>query len=245
MTVELFDTHCHFTAGADSAAILERARAAGVSRVMAVGGSRELNECALAAKTGYLALGYDRDQTAAGRPALDFSKVSAVGEIGLDYFYDPDGRKAQLKLFEEQLAAAARAGKPVVIHTRDADDDTLGALRAIPSRGIIHCFTGPVGFCRQLLDLGFMISYSGIVTFRKADNVRESALFVPDDRLLIETDSPFLAPVPERGKENEPAFLVHTARFLAGLRKTSFEELAALTTTNAMGMLCDCSCSSP
>jgi TatD DNase family protein len=128
-------------------------------------------------------------------------------------------------------------GLPVVIHTRDADDDTLGILREIPSKGIIHCFTSTPSFCRALLDLGFYISISGIVTFRAAENVRESVRIVPDDRLLIETDSPFLAPVPMRGNPNEPAFLVHTARFLADLRGMPLEDFAALTTRNALSIL--------
>jgi TatD DNase family protein len=136
-----------------------------------------------------------------------------------------------------QQELARKLGLPVVIHTRDADDDTLGLLREIPSCGIIHCFTGSPKFCRELLDLGFFISISGIVTFRAADNVRESALVVPDDRLLVETDSPFLAPVPMRGQENEPAFVAHTAKFLANLRGVTFERLAETTTANALRLL--------
>jgi TatD DNase family protein len=142
-----------------------------------------------------------------------------------------------MDLFARQLELARSLGLPVVIHTRDADDDTLGLLREIPSKGIIHCFTGSPGFCRALLDLGFYVSISGIVTFRAADNVRESALVVPDDRILVETDSPFLAPVPKRGGPNEPAFVVHTAKFLAELRGTSFGDFAALTTRNALQLL--------
>ena len=127
---------------------------------------------------------------------------------------------------------------PVVIHTRDADDATIGVLDETDfHNGIIHCFTGSVPFERKLLDRGFMVSISGIVTFRAADNVRDAALFVPDDRLLVETDSPFLAPIPKRGTENEPAFITHTVEFLANLRKTSPEALALLTTGNAKGIL--------
>lgn len=226
--------------GADIGAQIVRAKECGVTRIMAVGGSKELNETAVKAGTGFFAVGWDRDQYGKiGEEDFPFDgNCAAVGEIGLDYFYDPDHRKEQLELFERQLQLAAGLDKPVVIHTREADDDTLGALKSIPSRGIIHCFTGSPDFCRKLLDLGFMISISGIVTFRRADNVRESALVVPDDRILIETDSPFLAPVPMRGKDNEPSFLVHTARFLASLRKTEFEDFAALTTANALKTLC-------
>jgi TatD DNase family protein len=182
-------------------------------------------------------LGWDRDQVGRDLTDIDYSGVAAVGEIGLDYHYSPETRKAQLELMASQLELAQGLGLPVIIHTREADDDTLGLLREIPSKGIIHCFTGGPKFCRDLLDLGFMISISGIVTFRAADNVRESALVVPDDRILVETDSPFLAPVPLRGEVNEPAFVVNTAKFLADLRKTPFEDFAALTTRNAIKTL--------
>jgi len=242
---ELFDTHAHFEGSASEiAATLERAAAAGVTRIMAVGGSESLNRgVGLAAAAGvegvkvYRAIGWDRDQVAQETAELDYSGVAAVGEIGLDYHYSPDTRKAQMDLMARQLELAGGLGLPVVIHTREADDDTLGLLREVPSRGIIHCFTGSPKFCRALLDLGFMISISGIVTFRAADNVRESALVVPDDRILVETDSPFLAPVPLRGSANEPAFITHTAAFLADLRKMPYEDFAALTVRNAIATL--------
>ena len=242
---ELFDTHAHFEGSASEiAATLERAAAAGVTRIMAVGGSESLNRgVELAAAAGvegvkvYRAIGWDRDQVAQETGELDYSGVAAVGEIGIDYHYSPDTRKAQMDLMARQLELAGQLGLPVVIHTRDADDDTLGLLREVPSRGIIHCFTGSPKFCRALLDLGFMISISGIVTFRAADNVRESALVVPDDRILVETDSPFLAPVPLRGSANEPAFITHTAAFLADLRKMPYEDFAALTVRNAIAIL--------
>lgn len=244
---ELFDTHAHFEGSASEiAATLERAAAAGVTRIMAVGGSESLNRgVGLAAAAGvegvkvYRAIGWDRDQVLHETAELDCSGVAAVGEIGLDYHYSPDTRKAQIDLMARQLELAGGLGLPVVIHTREADDDTLGLLREVPSRGIIHCFTGSPKFCRALLDLGFMISISGIVTFRAADNVRESALVVPDDRILVETDSPFLAPVPLRGSANEPAFITHTAAFLADLRKMPYEDFAALTVRNAIATLGD------
>lgn len=247
--IELFDTHAHFEGGAgETAALLERAFAEGVTRVAAIGGSERLNAgVALAAALSsehsgpaggypvvYKALGWDRDQIGRDLPDLDFTGVSAVGEIGLDYHYSSETRLAQMELMGRQLEQAARLSLPVIIHTREADDDTLGLLREIPSRGIIHSFTGSPGFCRQLLDLGFYISISGIVTFRAADNVRETALVIPDDRLLIETDTPYLAPVPKRGTANEPAFVAHTAAFLARLRGTSLEDLARLATANAL-----------
>lgn len=234
--MELFDTHAHFEGTPDETrAAVERARDAGVTRIMSVGGSESLNKGTEGFR--YRAIGWDRDQAGRDLPKLDYTGVAAVGEIGLDYHYSPETRAAQCELFARQLDLARSLGLPVVIHTRDADDDTLGLLREIPSRGIIHCFTGTPRFCRDLLDLGFMISISGIVTFRAAENVRESALVVPDDRILIETDSPFLAPVPMRGNANEPAFIVHTARFLADLRNTQVEDFARLTTANALRTL--------
>jgi len=236
--IELFDTHAHFEGTREETdAAVERARAAGVTRIMAVGGSETLN--AGTEGFGYRAIGWDRDQAGKELPGLDYTGVSAVGEIGLDYHYSRETRDLQRELFGRQLELARSLGLPVVIHTREADDDTLALLREVPSKGIIHCFTGCPAFCRALLDLGFYISISGIVTFRAAENVRESALVVPDDRILVETDSPFLAPVPLRGNPNEPAFVVHTARFLAELRGVPFEDFAALTTRNAMSLLGD------
>lgn len=232
----LFDTHAHFEGTAEeTAAAMERARKAGVAHVMAVGGSKTLNEGTTGFK--YRAVGWDRDQVGRELPSLDYSNACAVGEIGLDYYYSAETKAAQRELFSRQLEKSLELDLPVVIHTRDADDDTLAILREIPARGIIHCFTGSPGFCRALLDLGFYISISGIVTFRAADNVREAALYIPDERILIETDSPFLAPVPMRGSPNEPSFLVHTAKFLAQLRRTPFERFAETTTRNALSIL--------
>lgn len=247
----LFDTHCHFECGeAEAQGILERAAAAGVAALTAVGGSEALNRGVYAASRAAAllqaaqrstpqvlqAVGWDRDQATTpfdDLPPLDFSEACALGEIGLDYYYEGAPRSSQRELFARELEVARQRNLPVIIHTREADDDTLGILREIPSRGVIHCFTGSVGFCRALLDLGFYISISGIVTFRVAENVRAAALAVPDDRLLIETDSPFLAPVPLRGRPNEPAYIVHTARFLAQLRGSSLPDLAKLTAANA------------
>ena len=246
--MELFDTHAHFEGTPEETeAILKRAYEAGVTQVMAVGGSEDLNRgVSVAANVAgpvpeiFKAVGWDRDQIGKELPDLDYTGVAAIGEIGLDYYYGPDTRQAQLALFARQLELARRLDLPVVIHTREADDDTLGVLREVPSKGIIHCFTGNPQFCGRLLDLGFYVSISGIVTFKAADNVRESARYVPDDRLLIETDSPFLAPVPMRGNPNEPAFVAHTARFLADLRGTTPERLAALTKANGLVVLKKC-----
>ena len=252
--MRLFDTHCHFeTTDADEvAAVLARAKAAGVEKLMAVGGSPSLNAAAVAAAelgrraegggqgdvspVVLCAVGFDRDQLPHSlTPSLPHSPtpLSAWGEIGLDYHYSPETRKAQTALFAAQLEEARRRDLPVVVHTREAADDTIAILKEIPSRGVIHCFTGEPSEARAYLDLGFCISISGIVTFRAADNVRESALVVPDDRILVETDSPFLAPVPMRGKANEPAFVVYTCEFLAKLRGMAVDDFAELTFANA------------
>ena len=200
------------------------------------------------------AVGLDRDQIHPPTPPLTNSSTpplthsltpplphsptpSAWGEIGLDYHYSPETRKEQMALFALQLEEARRRDLPVVIHTREAAKDTAALLKEIPSRGIIHCFTGTPQEAKSYLDLGFYVSISGIVTFRAADNVRETALFVPDDRILIETDSPFLAPVPMRGKANEPAFIVHTCEFLAKLRGVAPDDFAELTFANAERIL--------
>ena len=247
--MRLFDTHCHFeTTDADEiSAVLARAKAAGVERLVAVGGSPALNDAALAAaglsNDVLYAVGFDRDQihqspthplthplTQSNNQTLS---PSAWGEIGLDYHYSPETRREQRELFASQLEEARRRDLPVIIHTREAADDTLALLREIPSRGVIHCFTGNPDEARAYLDLGFFISISGIVTFKAADNVRESALVVPDDRVLIETDAPFLAPVPMRGNKNEPAFVKYTCEFLAKLRGMAPEDFAELTFANA------------
>ena len=244
--MRLFDTHCHFeTANADEiAAVLARAKAAGVEKIMAVGGSPALNEAAVAAATlgndslpsVICAVGFDRDNVGSDT-VLDsqFSTLNlrAWGEIGLDYHYSPETRREQTELFASQLEEARRRDLPVIIHTREAADDTIALLKEIPSRGVIHCFTGRPDEAKAYLDLGFYISISGIVTFKAADNVRESALVVPDDRILIETDAPFLAPVPMRGNRNEPAFVKYTCEFLAKLRGMVPEDFAELTFANA------------
>ena len=243
--MRLFDTHCHFeTTDADEiSAVLARAKAAGVERLVAVGGSPALNDAALAAaglaNDVLYAVGFDRDQIHQS-PTHQLKQSNnqtlspaAWGEIGLDYHYSPETRREQRELFASQLEEARRRDLPVIIHTREAADDTLALLREIPSRGVIHCFTGNPDEARAYLDMGFFISISGIVTFKAADNVRESALVVPDDRVLIETDAPFLAPVPMRGNKNEPAFVKYTCEFLAKLRGMAPEDFAELTFANA------------
>ena len=228
------DTHCHFELGDNAAEIIARAHLSGVTRIIAVGNDEALDKTAAASGLPYAATGLLGDQTLpvprdmpVGGDPRGAPQV-AIGEIALDENYARD-----TKPFLEKLELAKHLNLPVIIHTRGMDEATLACLREVPSRGVIHCFTGSVPFCRELLDLGFFISISGIVTFKKADNVREASLFVPEDRLLIETDSPYLAPVPMRGKRNEPGFLMHTAKFLADLRKVSLSHLEEITDQNA------------
>src|SRR5262249_46291524 len=151
-------------------------------------------------------------------------KTLAVGEIGLDYHYDFSPRDVQLAVYRRQLELAAEFRKPIVIHTREAWDDTLAAVRqsgGLPHGGIMHCFTGDAAQAREALALGFHLAFGGVLTFPKAAAVREAAGVTPEDRLLVETDCPYLAPVPFRGKRNEPAYMVETARRLAEVRGTT------------------------
>ena len=163
-------------------------------------------------------------------------KVVGIGETGLDYYYEHSPRVPQQKNFRSHIAAARRTGLPVIVHTRDADDDTIGILRDEMGKGrftgLIHCFTGTQKLADAALELGLYISVSGIVTFKNSQPLRDVIKTVPLERLLVETDAPFLAPVPHRGKTNEPAFVVHTARMLADLKGVTEEELATATTEN-------------
>lgn len=163
-------------------------------------------------------------------------RVIALGESGLDYYYDKSDRAVQQDLFRMHIEVARETGLPLVIHTRDADEDTAAILTEEKGKGdfpaLIHCFTASADFGRQVLELGLTISLSGIVTFKNARELQEFAPEIPANRLLVETDSPFLAPVPHRGKTCEPAFVRHTAEFVAGLRGESVDELARNTTEN-------------
>ncbi len=246
----LVDSHCHLDSDqfdADREAAIERARAAGVERMMAIGtgdGPPDL-EAAIRLADGhpfiYATVGvhpHDAwkaadDTFARLRDLARHPKVLAIGEIGLDYHYDFSPREVQRQVFERQLELARDAAKPIVIHTREAWSDTLEVLRAHwQGQGIMHCFTGDEGMAREALDLGFYLSFGGVLTFPKAEPTRAAARLAPPDRILIETDCPYLAPVPYRGKRNEPAFMVETARRLAELRGVSPEQIAGQTTEN-------------
>jgi TatD DNase family protein len=164
------------------------------------------------------------------------SRVIAIGECGLDYYYDKSDRAAQRERFQAHIEAARQTGLPLVVHTREAEADTAEILGAAVGEGgvtgVLHCFTGSADLARKALDLGFYISLSGIVTFKNAEDLQSTAKWLPADQMLVETDSPFLAPVPHRGQKCEPAFVVDTASFVAGLRGESIEELAEATTAN-------------
>jgi TatD DNase family protein len=217
-----------------------------------MGGSEGLNASALAAASAFpaqasAAVGYDRDQTAAGTPEAlcdklrawaEKSKITAIGEIGLDYHYSPETRKAQCALFAAQLKLASELDLPVSIHTREAETDTLRILDETPwdgtgFRGAIHCFTGSIEFAQELLDRRFAISFSGIVTFRNADALRAVVVEIPEERLLVETDSPYLTPVPLRGQPNEPANVALVVACLAEARGDTPEHIAESTWCNA------------
>lgn len=234
----LIDTHCHFEPEDDAPALLAEAREAGVE-VIAVGGSPELNRSASASGAPH-AVGFDWSCAEGEPPALEgiaSAHLVAIGELGFDFHYaqGPEVTARQRDLFEAQAEIARARGLPIIVHTREADAITLEALRALalPKAGVIHSYTGDIPFARQLLDLGYSLSFSGIVTFRNADALREVARFVPEDRLLVETDAPYLAPVPLRGRRNRPAYVRATADFLAELRGLSPCAFAALTTRNA------------
>lgn len=250
-----FDTHVHFddfVQDGSLGAVLERAADSGVGKMIAVGGSPEANELAQKLSVEFprriaAAAGYDRHLAGSGcdlralRELVFLKTTVAVGETGLDYFYEPEKAKEQQALFIQCLEAAAEFRKPVIVHTRDADDDTLAILadfsnhwKGDPARiGVIHCFTRDRKTAAALLDLGFYLSFSGIVTFANADPLRGVAAFVPPDRLLIETDAPYLAPVPHRGKRCEPAFVAETAKRLAELRGDTVQSLRLVTSRNA------------
>jgi TatD DNase family protein len=244
----LIDTHCHLADAAytpDRADVLERAWAAGVERVVVIGESRTSAKAAVT-----LAAAEPRLRATAGvhphdaqqwspeaeawlREIVRDSRVVAVGETGLDYHYDHSPRPQQHEAFEAQLELAAQAGKPAVIHARDADDDVAGILSAHPRvTAILHSFSSGLGLLRAGLVLSHYVSFSGMVTFknwRLDDAIRETPL----DRLLLETDGPYLAPVPHRGKRNEPAFVRHVAQRIAAVRGLPVEELVAATGENA------------
>ncbi len=245
------DSHCHLNYKGlieDQDAVLARAANAGVSAMLNISTRKrewaDIIATAEKAPNIWASVGihpHEADShadvdTAQLVAAADHAKVIAIGETGLDYFYDHSDRAQQQTSFRAHLVASRETGLPVIVHTRDAEEDTANILRdemgkgAFP--GVIHCFTASGEFADIALELGLFISISGVVTFKNAQHLRDTAARIPEDRLLIETDSPFLAPVPHRGKSCEPAFVADTARFLAELRGVSVEHLARTTAEN-------------
>jgi TatD DNase family protein len=249
----MIDTHCHLThakfAG-DAEDAIARASAAGVTACITIGTGVDdglrARELALRHAGVVLAtVGLDPFSSHAAGPAFDDAYQAlaellgaggfvAVGEIGLDYHYDLDSRKVQAERFERQLDLAARLDLPVVIHVREAHDDMAAILKVHSgNRGVIHSFTGGPEDAERYLAIGWYLAFNGVVTFKNADEVREASRLVPLDRILVETDSPYLAPSPKRGARCEPAFVVHTLRAVAAARGEAASVLESATTANA------------
>lgn len=251
------DSHAHLDVSnydADRAEVIDRARSAGVELMLEIAGS-DVGKGSLAPGVRlaeehdfiYAAVGlhpheaslYDEELEQTLLECSRHKKVIGWGEIGLDYYYDNSPREVQQTVFRRQLELALERRLPVIIHTRDADEDTIAILRkswfekgGAEIGGIIHCFTGTQMLADAAVEMGFHISFSGVLTFKTAEELRSVARSVPMQRLLIETDCPFLAPVPHRGKRNEPAFVIETAKKLAELKQVAVEEIASVTSGN-------------
>jgi len=251
------DSHAHLDVpnyDADRAEVIARARAAGVELILEIAGS-DVGKGSLAPglrlaeehKFIYAAVGLHPHEASLYDDRLEqilldcshHPKVIGWGEIGLDYHYDNSPRDVQRQVFQRQLELAIERRLPVIIHTREAEDNTIAILREAwfenggsEIGGIIHCFTSSQALAKAALEMGFYISFSGVLTFKTAEELRKVACIVPADRLLIETDCPFLAPIPYRGKRNEPAFVIETAQKLAELKRISIEEIARITNGN-------------
>lgn len=247
----IVDSHCHLNYPEfkeDFSEVLARAREAGV-RVMQTICTRmrefeDIHALALAHQPIFCSVGVHPHE-AGKEPLVSVEallacaarpKVIGIGETGLDYFYEHSPRAAQQASFRNHLLAAARSGLPVIIHTREAEEDTLAIMREMmeeaPYTGLIHCFTSSHAFAEAAMALGMSISISGIVTFKSAVELQESVKKIPIEKILVETDAPYLAPIPKRGKRNEPAFTSHTNAFVAMLKNISEEECAQITTSN-------------
>lgn len=251
----LIDSHCHLQYKGlveDQADVLARAREVGIGGFLNISTRASEWQAVVAtaarepdvwASVGIHPHEADNHADLGAQALLDAAahpRVIGIGETGLDYYYDHSDRETQQALFRTHIAVARQTGLPAIIHTRDAEEDTARIVAEEMGKGafpaLIHCFTASAGFARQMLDLGLSISLSGIVTFKNAKDLQEVAKVLPDDRLLVETDAPFLAPVPHRGAVCEPAFTADTARFVAGLRGVDAARLAESTTRNFFGL---------
>lgn len=251
----LIDSHCHLEYKGlveDQKGVLERARSAGISGFLNISTRQREWEQVIgtAARESdvWASVGIHPHEADAhadlGEGALieasEHAKVIAIGETGLDYYYEHSDRTTQQALFRTHINVSRQTGLPLIVHTRDAEDDTAQILGEEMEKGafpaLIHCFTASENFAKQVLDLGLTISLSGIVTFKNAKDLQEIARQLPEDRFLVETDAPFLAPVPNRGQTCEPAFTADTARFIADLRDIEVEQLAETTSRNFFGL---------
>lgn len=247
----MIDSHCHIDMpqfDADRDEVVARARAAGIAEMLVVG---EVDEDAALARALRVAESYGLPATAGVHPhqarladertwdeiagLARERRIVAIGEIGLDFHYDYSPREAQRAVFRRQIRLARETGLPIVVHTREADDESAAILEeegAGETGGVIHCFTGGPELARRALALGFLVSFSGIVAFPRSEVIQQVAREVPEDRLLVETDAPFLAPPPHRGKRNEPAFVVEVARRIAALRGASEQSIGEAARRN-------------
>lgn len=243
----MIDSHCHLEMFENKEEIIKRAQQAGVNTIITISSDPEsIDESIKIAEehpSVYAAIGiHPHEATKLDEKILQdiFSKsrhpkVIAIGEIGLDYHYKYSPRDVQIRAFELQLSLAKEIGLPVVVHSREAFEDTLSILKESGIKnGVMHCYSGNLSQAKKFIELGFFISISGVVTFKNASKIKEVASYVPDDNLIIETDAPYLAPEPMRGKKNEPAFLTYIAEELAKLRGVTLEDIDRITTVNAM-----------
>jgi len=251
MKLTLVDSHCHIDMPAfdqDREAVVARAKEAGVTDLLIAGGvdaeSGHLRALRVAEQLGVqVSAGIHPHEARLATEAIydelkglaREKRIVAIGEVGLDFHYDYSPRDVQREVFRRQVRLAREVGRPVIIHTREADEETAAILEEEGTKetgGVIHCFTGGEELARRALALGFSISFSGIVAFPRSETIQAVARTVPQDRLLVETDSPFLAPPPHRGKRNEPAFVVEVARKVAGLRGDTLEAVGAASGRN-------------
>lgn len=253
----LVDSHCHLDMLAekeDLKAIIARATGSGVEYLQTI--CTKLEDFPTLVKIidefeqAYASVGIhpnDVKELTSHQHLIDLAqhdKIIGLGETGLDYYYQATDKDLQISSFVEHIKASQDIKLPVIIHMRDAEADTIDILKSEMNNAnfpaLIHCFTSNIDFARQVLDLGLYISIAGIVTFKNAESLKEVARFVPIDRLLVETDSPYLTPVPFRGKQNEPAFVKQVAQYIADLKQLSFEEVAFATTNNFFNLFSKC-----
>jgi len=243
--IRFWDAHCHLDPDPAAAAVtVAAARAAGVEGLITVGCDRATSEAAIAAAGAHegvwATVGLHPHEARLGVGSivdlLDAPKVVAVGECGLDYFYEHSPRAEQRAAFAAQIGLAHERALPLVIHTRDAWDETFEILASegVPAHTIFHCFTGGAAEADRCLELGAYLSFSGIVTFKNADDVRDAVRRCPDDRLLVETDSPYLAPIPHRGRPNQPAYVTHVGAAIATVRGQALDSVAKTTWQNTV-----------